>query len=557
VAPVFAPPIQLAGADPSTEPRIAIGGDGRRWLAASSTMLFSQYSGVPLPSPSFPAYPTPSPVPGPPDLSSSSSAMVVYESDDGLSWHATGALPGGQQEPTIDVDIVVEHTGRIVASELDFSGPRFVTSYSDDGGATWTQSVGTGYADQDRQWLAVGPDDPSTGLPRVYLLFHDLFSGAVQHNMFVATSRDGGATFGPPVPTTLPGDPAYADLQCADSGGPSSLSVNQRTGQIYAVFGTRSSVVGPLTLGGCGASVVGPFEENVVAATRAWVVTSMDGSAGSWRSSLAVDDAPTNQIIGMQLSPGTLDDAGNLYVAYPESAHAYPDYSGAAVKLVWADPSLDSWSKPVTVAAGGQPGHTLVHIAAGDPGKVDLAYFAGEGDPGNPRWYMELAQSLDAQAPAPTFTHTRLARFPVYQGTASKMMGACQTMPPGEFLNGYACNRSTDVWGIALDPRCNATVTWPVDRGLSSVPGVALGTFVSQQTGGSTLCAGPRTAAPAVASSPSPTASPAPAASPTVGARPLPRLPNTQGGGALPLAALLLLLALVAGGTLARRQVSR
>ena len=58
----------------------------------------------------------------------------------------------------------------------------------------------------------------------MYLLFHNLASGNVQHNMFVSTSKDGGATFGPPIPITLPPGEAYRDLQCADSGGPSTIS---------------------------------------------------------------------------------------------------------------------------------------------------------------------------------------------------------------------------------------------------------------------------------------------------------------------------------------------
>src|SRR5256885_5161355 len=47
---------------------------------------------------------------------------------------------------------------------------------------------GSELADTDRQWLATGPGN------RVYLLFHNLASGTVSHNMFVQTSTDGGAS---------------------------------------------------------------------------------------------------------------------------------------------------------------------------------------------------------------------------------------------------------------------------------------------------------------------------------------------------------------------------
>src|SRR4051812_17845890 len=111
---------------------------------------------------------------------------TVYRSRDGLHWSKTAGQPNDQTMPTTDVDIVSMRTGRILTSELDFGGINFRTEYSDDGGKPWTESVGNPYADTDRQWYAVGPDDPKTHQPRVYLLFHNLLSGVAQHNMWVA-----------------------------------------------------------------------------------------------------------------------------------------------------------------------------------------------------------------------------------------------------------------------------------------------------------------------------------------------------------------------------------
>ena len=51
----------------------------------------------------------------------------------------------------------------------------------------------------------------------------------------------------------------------------------------------------------------------------------------------------------MQLAPGAIDTKGNVYVFYPESPHAYPNYDGAAMRYVVAPPNLSKWSKPVTV----------------------------------------------------------------------------------------------------------------------------------------------------------------------------------------------------------------
>src|SRR5438045_7098587 len=137
-------------------------------------------------------------------------SAAVWGSRDGLRWTQTPTEPAGQTDASTDVDIVTTPSGRIVETELDFGGINFRTAYSDDGGKTWTPSQGTTVADTDRPWLAA---DPAPGSNKVYLLFHNLASGAASHNMYVSTSLDGGATFGNPVPVTLPGSQAWSDLQ--------------------------------------------------------------------------------------------------------------------------------------------------------------------------------------------------------------------------------------------------------------------------------------------------------------------------------------------------------
>lgn len=461
----FSKPIKLAAAGGDTEPRAAITPDGTHYVVTDSG--------------------------------------TVWKSADGLhGWTHVGDL-SNQLASSIDVDLVATRTGRLIGVELDFGGVNFRSSYSDDGGRTWTDVAGpgglpmpftgTGYADQDRPWLAVGPDDPSTHQPRVYILMHNLLSGAATHNMWVATSTDNGGSFGPFVPVTLPGSQAWLDLQCADSGGPSNLFVDQNTGRVFAVWGARSSV-----LGGCGASLTGSFEINVVAATRVWIASAP--AAGTtdptqWTQSLAVDDNATGQIVGMQLGPGAVDSAGNVYVAYPESLHAYPDYSGAAIKYVHATesdivanpygssgPAQRVWSAPVTVSPAGQPGNLLPHLVAAGPGQLDFAWFHGRTVNGQVNWYPTSAQTLDGLAARPAITTVALSSFPAYSNqTASQMMGACA--PPGPtqgVQNGFACGRSTDVWGVALDKAGNFLVVWPGD-------GPTAGTYVSMQTAGPTL----------------------------------------------------------------------
>jgi hypothetical protein len=437
--------VQLKNMAGATEPRVAVGRNNVRWLATNDAQTGD---------------------------------MIIFKSKNGSKWTPTKTEPAGQSSATIDVDVVTAGK-RIIASELDFQGINFRTAYSDDGGKTWTASTGAEFGDTDRQWLAVGPRGED-GEYKIYLLFHNLGSGEGSHNMFVQTSNDSGATFEAPVPITVPGEEAYLDLQCADSGGPSSLMVNQKTGQIYAVWGTRHSV-----LGGCGAQ---PLQANIVGATRVWVATSPDNTAGSWTKSLAVDDSEAGNIVGMQLSPGDLDSQGNVYVVYPESPNPYPDYDGAAVKYRYAPPDLSSWSDPVTVAPTGGAGNVLPHIIVGAPGKVDVAWFGGKlrgTDP--PAWYMWVAQTLDGTSAAPTFSSRQISPIPTYTGTASELMGACtKGNPVSGVVNGFTCNRSTDVWGIALDKKCKLTITWPTVH--NEAPGSIPGTFVSTQRKGPGIC---------------------------------------------------------------------
>jgi hypothetical protein len=422
--------------------------------------------------------------------------VVYFSKDNGTTWTKTPADPPAQPAPCCDNEIAVTPSGRVLTSIItgEPGATQLTIHYSDDGGKTWTASTGNALADQDRQWLAVGSKDPQTGQYDVYMLWHNLLSGSAQHEMLVSTSTDGGATFGPGIPIALPGSQAWNDLQCADSGGPSNIVADPRTGQVFAVFATRSSVAG-----GCGASATQQFEINVVAATRIWVATSTDRGT-TWTDSLAVDDSTSGKIVGMQLNSGALDDAGNLYVVYPESPQPYPNYEGAAVKYVWAAKDLKKWSAPVTVenatGDGKQPGtgHLLTNVEAGAPGHVALFYLSGDGNGTSALWYPTIAVTSDGQDAAPAFTIARVGEVPAWKGTASQLMGVCnpvgdQLGPASPIANaaagGFACPRSSDVFGQAMGADCRPTFVWYDNVRLDNATG---GTYVSEQTGGPALC---------------------------------------------------------------------
>ena len=464
---------------PWAEPRIDVGPDGKFWVVTN-------------------------------DDDDGGTAVVFGSDDGGKTFKKTDTAPAGQTKSSPDTDIIVLPSGRIIASELDYAGVNFPTAYSDDGGKTWTASQGaTQLADQDRQWFAYGPKDKDSGEYPVYLLYHNLASGQAQHNMFVSTSSDSGATFGPPIPITLPGDDAYSDLQCADSGGPSRIMVNQKDGTVYAEFTTRATPTpAGVDLGGCATAAAGqPFEFNIVAGTRIWVAQSKDGGT-TWTNSLAVDDAATGQIVSMQIAYAQLDTAGNIYVAYPESPEGkqYPHYEGAGVKYKVAPPAEDGnfkWGDAKTLAPAdpNAAGHLLVHIAVGDPGQLMAVYWTGEPQQGRkPVWHMTAAETNNGLDANPTVTEARMSDLPTDVGTAGELMGACvDAGPVSGVISGVECDRSPDVYGIAVTQECKTTVVWPVrnrkddpsttEDDENTVPsGSDPSTFVSTQTGGPSLC---------------------------------------------------------------------
>ena len=128
----------------------------------------------------------------------------------------------------------------------------------------------------------------------------------------------------------------------------------------------------------------------------------------------------------------------------------------------------------------------LPHIVAGDPGNLDLAYWTGQQDGSAIHWYTTIAQVFNGLTARPSIRETRVTAISSDTGTASALMGACdQNQQTGGVVNGVVCNRSADVWGIAVTPTCQLAIAWPVrnndDASLEA-------TYATTQTGGQPIC---------------------------------------------------------------------
>lgn len=387
-------------------------------------------------------------------------SAVVWSSKDGKAFNQVAGQIPGQVSATIDLDVVVTRTGRIIANELD-SDFSFPTGYSDDHGETWTASKGIPF-DLDRQWLAAGPKG------EVYLVWHNFASGlSPAHEVMVQTSTDGGATFGVPVPVALPGSAAAIDLSCGDSTGPSGIAVDQKTGRLYVAFATRTSAVG----GGCG-KAADPNEGvgfNVVPSNHLWVASSPDGSAGSWTDTLAVDTAAARKFIALQYSGISVDAGSNVWLSYTQSLKA-DDYT-SQIRLRSAPAGGTAWRTPVIVP-GTQVGSLFAHVAAGDSGKVAVSWFQVQDG----QWYPWLGVSTNALSAHPSWTTTPLSSSPTHRGTPAAMSAACGSGPTSGLQQGLACGRYLDNFGMAVDRAGRAMVVFPsaIDKG----------SYVATQTAG-------------------------------------------------------------------------
>ncbi|MDQ1688571.1 MAG: repeat-like domain [Frankiaceae bacterium] len=433
--PRFTGPILLANTDGVTEPRMAV--DRRTDIRYAVANLKS----------------------GP--------AAVFASTDGGRTFGKTQGTIPGQQATTIDLDIVTLSTGRVIANELDEAGLTFPTGYSDDHGKTWQASSGP-IVDVDRQWLAVGPHD------EVYLVFHNFVSGLTAHEVMVQSSTDGGKTFGAPVPVTLPGEQAFADLSCGDSTGPSGMAVDQRSGRIYVSFTTRTSAVG----GGCGKSATGEPGFNVVPSSHIWVASSPNGQAGTWKTSLAVDAAESGLIVGLQYSPVRVDTAGGVYVVYTQGLTKGSYVSD--LHYAYLAPGASAWRQHKVTGTSG--GILFGHIEVGKPGRIGLAYLYSRVVDGATLWFPAFSQTLDGLATRPHFTQVKLAGFPSHKGSAAQMSGSCATGPGAGIQQGLTCGRQLDNFGTALDRAGRVSVIWPAPS--AALGEGQVGTYIATQLSG-------------------------------------------------------------------------
>lgn len=350
-----------------------------------------------------------------------------------------------------DTELAVDIAGHLYFADLTLAN--FSTARSDDQGANFICSnSGVPDAVVDRQWYALDGDPTNGG--SIYLTNDEIGPGApscgssVGNNLLVMyRSPVGGATatagiqFGPrnaisgvgtcnegimgnnevsPVATTL-GQPATG-------GGYTTLPAPVK--HVFVIH--DDAAFQKIFIGRCFPVAFGPPVPNV------------SDPSGLNCTDILVSDLGTSQKTGGSFPTMAIDKAGNLYAVWEQAPiNGSGQITGDTVlKYSFSKDQGNTWSAPMTIDTSGSPfgvlrNNVFAWIAAGDDGRVGIAWYGTPGAPTYPSngpdscpatcdWSLWYTQSLNAHDAAPVFT------APVQASGHFTHRGSIQTVMGGQ-----------------------------------------------------------------------------------------------------------------------------
>src|SRR5712692_6836068 len=454
----------------------------------------------------------------------SSDTSWIWHSEDGgktFKWVTAATAKEGKPNPCAgggDTELAVDSAGHLYFNDLTLAN--FSTARSDDHGASFLCS-NTGVPDSavDRQWYAVD-GNPTTG---------DGSGTGAGHNIYLANDEIGQAAPRCPVsglvnnelvmyrsPIPIPGGGALAGIQFGPGNKisqPLLLSCDE------GIMGNNevspvATTTGKLDLTNHPATLTTPVKHVYVIHDDASFAKIMIGrcfpvafgapiSNVSDPSGLNCDDLPVASFPGFKTGGNfptlAIDNSGNLYAVWEQApVNGSGQITGDTVlKYSFSTDEGNHWSTPITIPTPGLHNNVFAWPAAGDNGRVDIAFYGtpatadpsnscgttggGLGGPDattNGIWSLYMVQTLNGHAASPTFTAPILAgEHYVHKGTMFTLIGnQCGDRTLGDFLQ------------MRIGQQGEAQVAF-ADSNAITEPFAPHGMYV-RQTGGTGLFAG-------------------------------------------------------------------
>jgi hypothetical protein len=382
-----------------------------------------------------------------------------------------------------DTETGVDSAGHLYFADLTLAN--FSTSRSDDHGATFTCS-NTGVPDAvvDRQWYAFDGDPTNGG--SIYLTNDEVAQAPASCGSVTNFGQNVLVMYRSP----LPGGEATAGIQFGpankvsnplgcDEGimgnnevSPVATTLGQPTGVPgqFAVLPTPvkhvfvihdDALLNRILIGRCFPVAFGPPVPNV------------SDPSGLNCVDLPVANLGSSNKTGGNFPTMAIDKAGNLYAVWEQAPinDSGQVIGDTVLKYSFSTDQGNTWAAPIAIPLNAPVGtlHNNVFAweAAGDDGRVDIAWYGTPGVAPNPSngpdsctgcdWSLWMVQTLNGHAASPTFTAPILAsEHFIHRGSMNTLIGGqngdrtlgdflqLRMGPNGEAEIGYADSNNVD-----------------------------------------------------------------------------------------------------------------
>jgi hypothetical protein len=390
-----------------------------------------------------------------PDSGGSDTSWIWRSMDGGktFKWVPAAAPLTGKVLPCPgggDTELAVDSAGRLYFNDLSLAN--FSVSRSDDQGRTFLPCNPAAVPDGgvDRQWYAVDGDPTAGG--SLYLTNDEVGTGAVQcgstqvNNVLVmyrspptgVAGSTAGLDFGPPYRITQPGScgegimgndevsPVATSTGQIVNGQPTTLAAPVHHVYVIHDDGSLSQILiarcFPVAFGAPVTNVSDPSGLNCVDLPVANLGASTAVRTGGNFPSLAIDRA------------------GNLYAVWEQAPMNGSVAGDTSLFYAFSTNDGTTWSAPVRVPTPGLNNDVFASVAAGDDGRVDIAWYGTSAhvDPsGGPQscpdggpdavpgpWSLYLTQTLNGHSSSVTFAAPVLAsEHPIRRGGIQTLIG--------------------------------------------------------------------------------------------------------------------------------------